>query len=119
MPVAIPVDCPACGVRLHRKPGGRCPECGADVTHHVTTARTREERIERVVAVVSTVLVLGVLLLGGGIGLVGRRPRLRRRRRPRVVPREAALLLIARVGRSVTVGRDPACPRAATGDRST
>ncbi len=69
MPLAIPVDCPACGVRLHRKPGGRCPECGADVTQHVTTTRTREERIERVVAVVSTVLVLAVLLLGGGIGL--------------------------------------------------
>lgn len=70
MPVVTRVECPGCGVVLHRKPAGRCPECGADVRHHVVTARSREERIERVVAVVSTVLVLAVLLMGSGIGLV-------------------------------------------------
>jgi hypothetical protein len=70
MPVTIRVECPGCGVVLVRKPGGRCPDCGADVREHVVATRSREERIERVVAVVSTVLVLGVLLLGSGIGLV-------------------------------------------------
>lgn len=70
MPVAIKVDCPECGAPLVRKPGGRCPACGADVAEHVVTTRGREERIERVVAVISTVLVLAVLLFGSGLGLV-------------------------------------------------
>ncbi len=70
MPVAIKVECPACGVVLKRKPAGRCPECGADVREHVVTTRDREERIERVVAVISTVLVLAVLLMGSGVGLI-------------------------------------------------
>lgn len=70
MPVAVKVDCPGCGKPLVRKPGGRCPACGIDVAEHVVATRSREERIEQVVAVVSTVLVLGVLLLGSGAGLV-------------------------------------------------
>ena len=37
---------------------------------HVEEARAREERIERVVAVVSTVLVLGVSGFTLGLGLV-------------------------------------------------
>jgi hypothetical protein len=70
MPLKIEVDCPACGVRLHRKPGGRCPECGAEVAAHVQATRSREERIERAVAVIATVLVLGLFLLTAGVGLV-------------------------------------------------
>jgi len=53
-----------------RKPGGRCPGCGADVREHVVQAREREARIERVVAIVSTVLVLGVSLFAGGCSVV-------------------------------------------------
>jgi uncharacterized paraquat-inducible protein A len=70
MPIAIPIDCPGCGARLRRKPGGRCPQCGAEVARHVQRARSREERIERVVAVVSTVLVLVVFAFTSGLGLV-------------------------------------------------
>lgn len=70
MPLVTPVDCPDCGARLKRKPGGRCPACGAEVARHVQAARSREERIEQVVAVVATLLVLLVLALGGGTGLL-------------------------------------------------
>jgi len=70
MPLAIEVHCPGCGVRLHHKPGGRCPECGTDVAGHVQETRSREERIERIVAIVSTVLVLIVFGFTSGIGLV-------------------------------------------------
>lgn len=70
MPVRQHVACPACGVQLVRKPGGRCPSCGVPVTEHVQAARDREERIERVVAVVGTVLVVAVLALTSGLGLI-------------------------------------------------
>jgi hypothetical protein len=70
MPVAPQVDCPACGVRLVRKPAGRCPDCGADVREHVVATRTREERIEKVVAVVATILVIGLSLFVGGCTVV-------------------------------------------------
>jgi hypothetical protein len=40
------------------------------VAAHVAAARRREERIERIVAVVSTVLVLAVFALTAGLGLV-------------------------------------------------
>jgi hypothetical protein len=70
VPLVSAIDCPGCGRRLRRKPGGRCPDCGAEVAAHVQAARGREERIERVVAVISTVLVLLVFAFSGGIGLV-------------------------------------------------
>ena len=53
-----------------RKPGGRCPSCGAPVAAHVQAARSREERIEKVVAVIGTALVLAVFALTAGLGLV-------------------------------------------------
>ena len=40
------------------------------MTEHVQAVRDREERIERVVAVVGTVLVVAVLGLTAGVGLV-------------------------------------------------
>jgi hypothetical protein len=40
------------------------------VTEHVQAVRDREERIERAVAVVGTVLVVAVLGLTAGVGLV-------------------------------------------------
>ncbi len=70
MALVTQIDCPACGVRLHRKPGGRCPECGAEVAAHVQAARSREERIEQVVAIVSTLLVLLVFVMTSGVGLL-------------------------------------------------
>lgn len=53
-----------------RKPGGRCPSCGVAVAEHIQAARTREERIEKVVAVIGTALVLGVFAMTAGLGLV-------------------------------------------------
>jgi hypothetical protein len=53
-----------------RKPGGRCPQCGVEVARHVEAARAREERIERVVAVVGTVLMLLVFASTAGLGLI-------------------------------------------------
>jgi hypothetical protein len=70
VPITTALDCPGCGARLRRKPGGRCPQCGAEVARHVQAARTREERIERIVAVVSTLLVLLVAVFTAGLGLI-------------------------------------------------
>lgn len=70
MPLRQKVDCPACGAPLIRKPGGRCPACGAEVARHVEEAREREERIERVVAVAGTALVLLLFTMTAGLGLV-------------------------------------------------
>jgi hypothetical protein len=70
MPVSVKISCPECGVELVRKPGGRCPSCGADVREHVQHERERETRLDQIVAVVSTVLVVGVSLLVGGCSVV-------------------------------------------------
>ena len=70
MTVALRVNCPECHAPLVRKPGGRCPSCNADVREHVQRAQERETRIEQIVAVVSTALVLGVSLFVGGCSLV-------------------------------------------------
>ncbi len=70
MPIRQRVACPTCGALLVRKPGGRCPACGAAVARHVQAIRNREERIERVVAIVGTVLVVAVLATTSGLGLV-------------------------------------------------
>ena len=70
MPITTAIDCPGCGTRLRRKPGGRCPQCGAEVARHVEAARSREERIEQIVAVISTLLVLFVFVFTTGLGLI-------------------------------------------------
>ena len=70
MPLRTKVHCPGCGVRLVRKPGGRCPSCGVDVAGHVQSAQAREERTERIVAVLGTALVLAVFAWTAGLGLV-------------------------------------------------
>jgi hypothetical protein len=70
MPVKRQIHCPACGQPLVRKPGGRCPHCGADVRRHVQDEREKETRIDRIIAVLSTVLVLGLFLFAGGFTVV-------------------------------------------------
>ena len=70
MPIAEEIDCPECGKRLVRKPAGRCPDCGADVRDHVLKSRAREEKIEKVVAIVSTVLVIALSVFVGGCTIV-------------------------------------------------
>jgi predicted amidophosphoribosyltransferase len=68
VPIRQRVVCPGCAAELVRKPGGRCPACGAAVAQHVQAVRDREERIERVVAVVGTVLVVALLAMTAGLG---------------------------------------------------
>lgn len=70
MSISSQIACPECDAPLIRKPGGRCPNCGTDVREHVLRERERETRIEKVVAVVSTILVLGVSLFAGGCTVV-------------------------------------------------
>jgi hypothetical protein len=70
MPIRQQLDCPGCGASLVRKPGGRCPACGIEVASFVASARSREERIERVVAVIGTALVLGVFAMTAGLGFI-------------------------------------------------
>ena len=70
MPLTATVKCPACDAPLVRRPGGRCPHCGVDVREHVQHERERATRIDQVVAIISTVLVLGVSLFVGGCSIV-------------------------------------------------
>ncbi len=70
MPLVTTPNCPECDTPLVRKPGGRCPNCGADVRNHVQHERERETRIDKIVAIVSTLLVLGVSLFIGGCSVV-------------------------------------------------
>jgi hypothetical protein len=70
VPLRLKLSCPACGAPIVRKPGGCCPACGASVARHVDEAQTREERTERIAAVVGTALVLLVFMLTAGLGLV-------------------------------------------------
>ncbi len=66
MPLVPRIRCPECGQRLIRKPAGICPRCGCDVRGHARRARLREERIEKVTAVVSTALVVTLFVVVGG-----------------------------------------------------
>jgi len=70
LPYVSKIDCPRCERPLVRKTGGRCTNCGELVTSHVARSRLREKRIEQVVAILATVLVLALFLWAGGFGLV-------------------------------------------------
>ena len=70
MPIAYRHYCSECGERMRRRPGGKCPHCGADVLAQVNEERDREEQIEKVVAVLSTVMVLALSLFAGGCSIV-------------------------------------------------
>ena len=70
MPLVTQITCPSCKAPLVRRPGGHCPQCGADVRAHVKQERERETRIDQVVAVISTILVVGVSLFVGGCTVV-------------------------------------------------
>ena len=52
------------------KRGGVCPNCGASITDHVARVRAREKRIEQVVAVVGTILVVGLVVVTSGATLL-------------------------------------------------
>lgn len=69
MPLRTKIECPECETDLVVKRGGVCPNCGAPITEHVARVRARERRIEQVVAVVATVLVIGLFLVTSGATL--------------------------------------------------
>jgi predicted amidophosphoribosyltransferase len=70
MPLRTKIECPECEADLVVKRGGVCPNCGAQITEHVARMRARERRIEQTVAVIATVLVLGLFLVTSGATLL-------------------------------------------------
>ena len=70
MPIRTRIECPHCEADLVVKRGGICPNCGAPITEHVARMRARERRIEQVVAIVASALVLGLFLFTSGVGLI-------------------------------------------------
>ena len=69
MPLRTKIECPACHYDLVVKRGGKCPNCGAAISAHVTRVRARERRIEQVVAIIGSLLVLALFLATTGISL--------------------------------------------------
>lgn len=70
MPIRTRIECPRCEAELVVKRGGACPSCGAPITEHVARVRARERRIEQVLAVIASVLVLALFLFTTGLGLL-------------------------------------------------
>jgi hypothetical protein len=70
MPLRTKIECPECDADLVVRRGGVCPNCGAAITEHVARVRARERRIEQVVAIVGTALMLGVFLATSGASLL-------------------------------------------------
>ena len=70
MPIRTRIECPKCESDLVVKRGGVCPNCGEPIAEHVAKARARERRIEQIVAVVASALVLALFLATSGIGLL-------------------------------------------------
>jgi hypothetical protein len=70
MPLRTKIECPECEADLVVKRGGVCPHCGARISEHVARVRAREKRIEQVVAVVGTILVVGVAVVTSGATLL-------------------------------------------------
>lgn len=70
MPIRTRIECPHCETDLVVKRGGVCPNCGAAITEHVARVRARERRIEQIVAVIATALVLALFLLTTSMGLL-------------------------------------------------
>jgi hypothetical protein len=69
VPLRTKIECPACHYDLVVKRGGKCPNCGAAISAHVTRVRARERRIEQVVAIIGSLLVLALFLATTGISL--------------------------------------------------
>lgn len=70
MPLRTKIECPECEADLAVRRGGVCPNCGARITKHVARVQRRERRIEQVVAIVGTALVLGLFLTTSGASLL-------------------------------------------------
>ena len=87
MPIRTKIECPKCETDLVVKRGGVCPNCGTPISEHVARVRARERRIEQVVAIVASALVLTLFVFTSGIGLDRRNSRLRRGGRYDFLPR--------------------------------
>ncbi len=70
MPLRTKIECPECETDLVVKRGGVCPNCGAYIAEHVARMRARERRIEQVVAVLGTAMVVGLFLVTSGATLL-------------------------------------------------
>lgn len=70
MPLRTKIECPECHTDLVVKRGGVCPNCGAAISGHVAKMRARERRIEQVVAVIGTILMVAVFLVTSGASLL-------------------------------------------------
>jgi predicted amidophosphoribosyltransferase len=70
VPLRTKIECPECETDLVVKRGGKCPNCGAPISEHVARVRTRERRIEQIVAIIATLLVLGLYLVTSGFSLI-------------------------------------------------
>jgi predicted RNA-binding Zn-ribbon protein involved in translation (DUF1610 family) len=70
MPLRTKIECPSCQIDVVVKRGGVCPNCGARITEHVARVHARERRIEQVVAVIATVLVVGLIVVTSGATLL-------------------------------------------------
>ena len=70
MPIRTRIECPKCESELVVKRGGVCPNCGTPITEHVAKVRARERRIEQIVAIVASALVLALFLATSRIGLI-------------------------------------------------
>jgi hypothetical protein len=69
MPLRTKIECPACHQDLVVKRGGKCPNCGVPITEHVARVRARERRIEQVVAIIASLLVVALFLATTGISV--------------------------------------------------
>jgi hypothetical protein len=70
MPLRTKIECPNCETDLVVKRGGLCPNCGARITDHVARVQRRERHIEQTVAVIGTVLMVGMFLVTSGASLL-------------------------------------------------
>jgi predicted amidophosphoribosyltransferase len=70
MPLRTKIECPECAADLIVKRGGVCPNCGAAISEHVAKMRARERRIEQVVAIIGTILMVAVFLVTSGASLL-------------------------------------------------
>jgi hypothetical protein len=69
MPLRTKIECPACHQDLVFKRGGKCPNCGAPISAHVARVRARQRRIEQVVAIIGSLMVLALFLTTTGVSL--------------------------------------------------
>ncbi len=69
MPLRTKIEFPACHHDLIFKRGGKCPNCGAPISAHVARVRARERRIEQVVAIIGSLMVLALFLATTGVSL--------------------------------------------------